>query len=184
MSRSWWHSFKREIIKTCNTELLLVTEHGLSSAVIDTYYMQFHLLLSLSKHHTFVRYCQTFQTTFPGWMTRPAPTWRPTLPARTVLRHHCSTSAPHRWKPLAVLMMGCSWMWKVMEVIFLFYKCSLNLKQTNKQAKKKKTSLIPHGKFGLVYLGTVTAATRATLPIPTHVCSIFMCPNSGMAVSV
>ena len=45
-------------------------------------------------------------------------------------------------------------------------------------------SLIPHGKFGLVYLGTATAATRATLPITTHVCSIFMCPNSGMAVSV
>ena len=53
-----------------------------------------------------------------------------------------------------------------------------------KKTKNKKTSLIPHGKFGLVYLGTVTAATRATLPIPTHVCSVFMCPNSGMAVSV
>ena len=50
--------------------------------------------------------------------------------------------------------------------------------------KKKNCSLIPCGKFGLVYLGTATAATRATLPIPTSVCSIFMCPNSGMAVGV
>ena len=29
-----------------------------------------------------------------------------------------------------------------------------------------------------------TAAARAALPIPASVCSIFMCPNNGMAASV
>ena len=32
--------------------------------------------------------------------------------------------------------------------------------------------------------GQGTAATRAALPIPVSVCSIFMCPNNGMADSI
>ena len=38
-------------------------------------------------------------------------------------------------------------------------------------------------KFRSPYLGMATVAARAALPIPTSVCSIFMCPNSIMAVS-
>ena len=45
------------------------------------------------------------------------------------------------------------------------------------------TSLIPCRKFGLPYLGKATAAARAALPIPNSACSIFVCPNKGMAAS-
>ena len=43
------------------------------------------------------------------------------------------------------------------------------------------TSLIPCVKFGSSYLGKATRATRAALPIPTSVYSIFPCPNNGVA---
>ena len=46
------------------------------------------------------------------------------------------------------------------------------------------TLSIPCRKLGSPSLKKVTAAARAVLPIPTHVCSIFVCPNNGMAVSV
>ena len=29
-----------------------------------------------------------------------------------------------------------------------------------------------------------SAAARAALPVPTSVCSVFVCPNNGMAASV
>ena len=43
------------------------------------------------------------------------------------------------------------------------------------------TSFVPCGKFGLPYLGKVTAAARAALPIPNSAYGIFLCPNKGMA---
>ena len=39
-------------------------------------------------------------------------------------------------------------------------------------------------KFGSPYLGETTAAARAALPIPTIVCSTFVCPHNGMTASV
>ena len=44
-------------------------------------------------------------------------------------------------------------------------------------------SLIPRVKFRPAYLAKTTAATRAALPIGTGMCSIFVCPNSGIATS-
>ena len=49
---------------------------------------------------------------------------------------------------------------------------------------KYKNIKIPCGKFGSPYLGKATAAARAVVPIPTGVCSIFECPNSGVTTSV
>ena len=46
------------------------------------------------------------------------------------------------------------------------------------------TAFIPCRKFGSPTLGKGTAAARAALPIPISVCSIFVCPNNGMAASV
>ena len=40
------------------------------------------------------------------------------------------------------------------------------------------------GYFLSPYLGEAAAAARAALPVPTSVCSIFLCPNSGMTASV
>ena len=37
--------------------------------------------------------------------------------------------------------------------------------------------------FGSPNLGKATAAARAALPIPISMCSIFVCPNNGMAAS-
>ena len=44
-------------------------------------------------------------------------------------------------------------------------------------------SLIPRVKFRPAYLGKTTAATRAALPTGTGMCSIFVCPNNGIATS-
>jgi len=44
--------------------------------------------------------------------------------------------------------------------------------------------IAPGWKFGSLYMGKATAADRAALPIPTSVCSVFVCPNNGMAASV
>ena len=38
--------------------------------------------------------------------------------------------------------------------------------------------------FSFFFCTSSAAATRAELPIPISVCSILMCPNSGMAASV
>ena len=38
--------------------------------------------------------------------------------------------------------------------------------------------------FLFFFCTSSAAATRAELPIPISVCSILMCPNSGMAASV
>ena len=43
---------------------------------------------------------------------------------------------------------------------------------------------ISWGKFGLHDLGEATSATRATLHVPASACSIFMCPDNGIAASV
>ena len=40
------------------------------------------------------------------------------------------------------------------------------------------------GKFGSPYLGKAQQPQRAALPIPISVCSIFLCPNDGVAASV
>ena len=44
-------------------------------------------------------------------------------------------------------------------------------------------SLSHVGNSGLLH-GYGTAAARAALPVPATVCSIFMCPNTGMAASI
>ena len=45
-------------------------------------------------------------------------------------------------------------------------------------------SFIPRGKVISPGLVKATAAARAALPIPTSVCSIFVCSNNRMAASV
>lgn len=46
------------------------------------------------------------------------------------------------------------------------------------------TSLILCGKYGSPYLAKANAATRAMLPTPYGVCSIFVCLSNGVAASV
>ena len=65
---------------------------------------------------------------------------------------------------------------------FLFFSLSLSFFFLS--SSPFNTSLIFCGKFGSPYLGKVTAAARAALPISISVRSIFVCPNNGMATSV
>ena len=46
------------------------------------------------------------------------------------------------------------------------------------------TSFIPCSEFGSLYLGNLTVAARAVTHSHQCACSIFVCPNNGMASSV